>query len=165
MNTKKNIYANIFIILQKKMEICEGCCKAMDGMLITDCCKKLKCVECASVCDMTCHHWLCCFRDVKLDTCFGCCPENHFENQDLVLRTDLFEDEEDHDHQRKKALDLFDESLGNLQNLTCLQKLLVSEFEDVNDGHLELRCVNPFKKKLHVESKKFFSLVNNVCMK
>jgi hypothetical protein len=129
------------------MEICEGCCKATDGMLTTDCCEKLKCGKCAAFCDTTCHYWLCCFRDVKLNTCFGSCPENHFGNPSVntLLRIDLFEDEGDHDKQRKEALDLFDESLGNAQNLTCLQKLLVSEFEDVNDGHLELRCVNPFR--------------------
>jgi hypothetical protein len=132
------------------MKKCQGCNeeKPENELLETDCCHKLKCGQCANPCDISCHHWLCCLCNIKVNTCFGICPENHFRDQDasILLNTDYFLDEEDHNQQRREALRDFDESLGKLDKLTCLQKLLVSEFKDVNDGNLKLRCVNPFHR-------------------
>ncbi len=135
---------------------CQGCneMKPRNELTETNCCKKLKCGQCANPCDPeSCYSWLCCLDDIKTNTCFGICPENHFPEEDaqILLTIDLFNDEKDHDVQRDIAFGKFSEAFGNLENLTCLQKMLISEFEDLNDGNLKLRCVNPFKRYASIQ--------------
>jgi hypothetical protein len=109
----------------------------------TTCCQKFKCGQtCAGPCDPEdCTSWIC---HLKLtSSCFGICPKEPKPVFSDWFNRDLFQDETDHDDQRKIAMMAY--RMG--KDLNCVQQLLISEVLDISDIYPELlgaEIRNPF---------------------
>jgi hypothetical protein len=142
---------------QEPPRICEECKLEFphNWVTTTSCCQKLKCGQtCAGPCDPeNCSSWVCSIN--LTSNCFGICGCRDPGNWSDLFNRDLFQDETDHNNQRKDALVLFQKSM---HDLNCLQQLLVSEVFDISDIYPQLlvsEIKNPFEcdliKELEVE--------------
>jgi hypothetical protein len=156
---KKLFFLKSLKMDQEPPRICEECKLEFpyNWVSTTNCCQKLKCGQtCAGPCDPeNCSSWVCSIN--LTSNCFGICGCRDPGNWNDLLNRDLFQDETDHNNQRKDALSLFRNSM---YDLNCLQQLLVSEVFDISDIYPQLlgsEIKNPFEcmklDKLQLETK------------